>query len=318
MSELHSLSLCVRVTLDLHNLNNEGTEGNQQQTRMVHIVDSSGERHSVNAVSGDMFKHIFVEHLTPLLEEMGEPLSEGARMLNPDRINVDKSFLEAIKSKDTSGSAVQKEILTRCAVTDIAGTLVTEGGKSVARKSCVEFGWVVGIPDRTHTEQYFHVKYAPETRAKSAGQEEPGEGSVVGRQAIFHRPASSGIYALICHLELNRIGLNDLTRSLDIDKAARTKRRKATIQALMSTLIHPAGAQRNTQSPHIVDCQGVIATSRSYLPAPMMSPLNDNYIDQVQALAGTLNKVHENVLNTYVCNGLAEAAEKLREISEED
>jgi CRISPR-associated protein Cst2 len=56
------------VTLDLHNLNSEGTEGNQQQTRMVHIIDQSGHRAIVNAVSGDMFKHILVEHLVPLLK----------------------------------------------------------------------------------------------------------------------------------------------------------------------------------------------------------------------------------------------------------
>jgi CRISPR-associated protein Cst2 len=42
MPKLNSLSLCARVTLDMHNLNSEGTEGNQQQTRMVHIVDSEG------------------------------------------------------------------------------------------------------------------------------------------------------------------------------------------------------------------------------------------------------------------------------------
>ena len=49
---IHSLSLCAEVVLDLHNLNSEGTEGNQQQTRMVHIVDKDGKRHVVNAISG--------------------------------------------------------------------------------------------------------------------------------------------------------------------------------------------------------------------------------------------------------------------------
>ena len=53
MTVINSLSLCARVTLDLHSLNNEGTEGNQQQTRMVYIIDQRGRRQSVNAVSGD-------------------------------------------------------------------------------------------------------------------------------------------------------------------------------------------------------------------------------------------------------------------------
>ncbi len=83
MPKLNSLSLCARVTLDMHNLNSEGTEGNQQQTRMVHIVDSDGQRQNVNAVSGDMYKHIFVEHLTPLLAAVNQPLSRRGAAIQP-------------------------------------------------------------------------------------------------------------------------------------------------------------------------------------------------------------------------------------------
>jgi CRISPR-associated protein Cst2 len=315
MPKFNSLSLCARVTLDLHNLNSEGTEGNQQQTRMVHILDAAGERQNVNAVSGDMFKHIFVEHLTPLLESAGEPLSAGARQYNPDRVNVDDQFKAAIKDVK-EGSIVLKAVIEKCAVTDIAGTLITEG-RAVARKSCVEFGWVVGIPDKTHTEQYFHVKYAPETRAKSAGQEERGEGSVAGRQAIFHRPANSGIYALICHLELGRIGVNDITRKLMITEKQQQVRTRATIEALMSTLIKPSGAQRNTQNPHIVGCEGIISTSESYLPAPTISPLNENYRGQVEGIRETLNRIRPDSVQTHAFENLAAGVKKLQELSEE-
>lgn len=308
-----SLSICAQVTLDLHNLNSEGTEGNQQQTRMVHIVDAEGQRESVNAISGDMFKHIFVGHLTPLLEAAGESLSSGAREHNPDRVNVDDDFKAAIKDLK-GGTAVIREMIRRCAVTDIAGTLVTEG-RSVARKSCVEFGWVVGIPDKTHTEQYFHVKYAPETREKTVGQEK-GEGTVAGKQAIFHRPASSGVYALICHLELGRVGSNDISRQLEISDESRGKRARATIQALMASLIKPAGAQRNTQNPHIVDCRGVITTSRSQLPAPLVSPLNPHYIDQMKSIANTLNEIEAGAIEVHTFSGLAECVSNLKGIAE--
>src|ERR1700694_2870766 len=82
-----SLSLCARLTLDMHSLNNEGTEGNQQQTRMVHIIDQRGRRAVVNGISGDMLKHILVEHLIQLLETADQPLSPGARVHDADRIN---------------------------------------------------------------------------------------------------------------------------------------------------------------------------------------------------------------------------------------
>lgn len=95
MPIVSSLSLSARITLDLHSLNNEGTEGNQQQTRMVHIIDHNGQRAVVNAVSGDMFKHILVEHLIPLLEEARQPLSPGAIAHDADRINaMNQAFVD--------------------------------------------------------------------------------------------------------------------------------------------------------------------------------------------------------------------------------
>jgi CRISPR-associated protein Cst2 len=312
---IQSLSFCAQITMDLHNLNSEGTEGNQQQTRMVHIVDDQGERQNVNAVSGDMFKHILVEHLTPLLEAAGEPLSSGAREHNPDRVNVDPDFEKAIAEMKAS-TPILREIIRRCAVTDIAGALVTAGSRAVARKSCIEFGWVVGIPEKTHTEQYFHVKYAPETRAKTTGQER-GEGTVAGKQAIFHRPANSGIYAIICHLELGRIGVNDVSRESEIEPEARQKRARAAVQALMATLIKPAGAQRNTQNPHIVDCRGVIATSTSHLPAPLVSPLNPRFVEQMESISGTLNELQAGSVSTVAFESLAGAVQSLKSVAEQ-
>lgn len=60
MSEqkVYSLSTSARATLDMHSLNNEGGEGNQIQTRMVDIFAGDGKLHNVNAISGDMLKHI--------------------------------------------------------------------------------------------------------------------------------------------------------------------------------------------------------------------------------------------------------------------
>ena len=310
----HSLSLCARVTLDLHNLNSEGTEGNQQQTRMVHVIDERGERQIVNAVSGDMFKHILVGHLTPLLEAAGEPLSAAARRLNPDRVNADPDFEKEIKGKDHS--SVLDTALKSCAVTDIAGTLIT-AGRAVARKSCIEFGWVVGLPDRTVTEQYFHVKYEPETRAKSAGQKEKGEGTVAGTQAIFHRPANSGVYALICNIELDRIGRNDITLELAIEEVNRSRRARAAVQALMATLMHPSGAQRNTQNPHIVACEGVVAVSSTSLPAPTVSPLNPEYRVQMTGIAETLNQINAASVQTHSFENLAGGVKVLQTIAQQ-
>jgi CRISPR-associated protein Cst2 len=284
---IQSVSLCAEFTLDLHNLNSEGREGNEQQTRMVHVVDADGKHHCVNAISGDMFKHIYVKHLGPILASAGQCLSSGAAMGSADRITTDVAFKKAIKGK--SASQIQSLMLQRCAVTDIAGTLFTEG-VTVPRKSCVEFGWVVGIPDRIQTEQHFHVKYDPDRR-KSLRDAPRGEGTVAGSQTVFHRPLSSGAYALICHFELSRVGVNDVTREAVITSHDQAVRRKAMLQALAATLVRPAGAQSSTQSPHVVDCRGVLSTSTSYLPAPTVSPLAADYREQSNSIAATLNRL---------------------------
>jgi CRISPR-associated helicase Cas3 len=44
--------------------------------------------------AGDMFKHILVEHLVPLLQDAGQPLSPGAAVYNADRINTHQAFVD--------------------------------------------------------------------------------------------------------------------------------------------------------------------------------------------------------------------------------
>jgi CRISPR-associated protein Cst2 len=310
---IQSVSLCAEITISLHNLNSEGSEGNQQQTRMVHVIDESGDRHCVNAVSGDMFKHIYVRHLTAILRAMGEPLSTGAASGSPDRITVDPEFKNAIKGRNVAEA--QTEMLARCAVTDIAGTLFTEG-ITVPRKSCAEFGWVVGIPNKVHTESYFHVKYEPGYR-RVASSTPRGEGTIAGSQTVFHRPANSGVYAMVCNLELSRVGTNDITREVVISDDARRSRQRAAVQALLATLVKPAGAQSNTQNPHILGCSGVLTTSSSYLPAPMLSPLSAGFRDQIHSIAETLNKLTPGAVVAHSFDGLAEGVALMEKASAE-
>jgi CRISPR-associated protein Cst2 len=154
------------------------------------------------------------------------------------------------------------------------------------------------------------VKYAPEGRGAATGGQ-----TVAGKQAIFHRPASSGIYALICNLDLYRIGLNDITREYVVDQAGRRARAQAVIHALVSTLLKPSGAQRNTQNPHIVACEGVVAVSSTSLPAPLLSPLHDNYRDQIARAAAVLNGIREEGVTVAGFDSLADGVRILADVA---
>lgn len=314
---IYSLSLSAQVTLDMHSLNNEGGEGNQIQTRMVNIVDGNGRLQNVNAVSGDMIKHILAEHLHRIALAAGLPLCAGCRTFNANRISADEAFMAQIAKQSDADTLTQ--VLQTCAMDDMLGNLITAGNRSLPRKSVVEFGWVVGLPESTVSDSYFHVKYATERADLAKTKEQPksdeekkaAEESRKANlgQAIFHRPANSGIYALVATIEASRIGFNDITQRYVLDAAQRQARLHALLEALLYTVVEPAGAMRNTQAPHIVDVAGVVTVSRDIVPAPTLSPLKDGYNAELQALCTTLNQIRPNALTSHAFaspNGFAQ------------
>ncbi len=283
MQKVYSLSISGRVVLQMHSLNNEGGEGNQIQTRMVTIVHKRGERYepvTVNAISGDMFKHIQAEHLYLLAKERGLPLCAGCQVFSASRALDDAEFIGNLPGRD---SEVIDELLKLCAIDDLEGNLIARGARSIPRKSVAEFGWVVGLPEVTRTESYFHVRYAAERGERAEGEE------LV--QPIFHRPASSGVYAVVATFEMARIGFNDITQEYAVADDERERRYKAFMESILYTFVEPNGAMRGTQNPHILDFRGVVTVSTDVIPAPTLSPLEDGFEDEIKRVAAALNRV---------------------------
>lgn len=313
--KLHSMSICGLVTMDLHSLNNEGAEGNYMQTRQVQVVDENGKLVTVNAVSGDMFKHIQAEHLYHLAMEENLPLCNACKYFDANRIVADEEFPKAFV-KESKDADILTSVIRTCTVDDLEGILITRdiGGKkrAIARKSTLEFGWVVGRPDTTKTESFFHVKYDPKERGKGSGDE---SGANVG-QNIFHRPASSGQYAVVLNLDLYRIGRNDIAMEYVLDDKEKARRLKALLKSVLFTFIKPAGAMRNTQNPHVVTFEGVIATSSSSIPAPTISALNSNYITEIEKVSKVLNKFSPGSIEISPFKSMSEFAEQMARLAE--
>jgi CRISPR-associated protein Cst2 len=317
---IYSVSISARATLDMHSLNNEGGEGNQIQTRMVNIIDQAGRLQNVNAISGDMFKHIQAEHLFRLLgEQDGVPLCAGCQQFNANRINADSEFLAESKKNGWSDAEFIDNLLNHCALDDIEGVLVTEG-RSTPRKSVIEFAWVVGVPGSVETDSYFHVKYATERSAEQRSEDREATqstGSNLG-QAIFHRPASSGVYAAVCHLELARIGFNDITQTYAIDEDQRRARMASLLKSVLFTYMQPNGAMRSAQAPHMVDFAGVVTYSRSTVPAPTISPLKDSYREQLVALGSSLEQITPGAVSQVQFDSLSEFADIIHTLAQDE
>jgi CRISPR-associated protein Cst2 len=303
---VYSLSISAQAVLNMHSLNNEGGEGNQITTRMVNVIGEDGRLHNVNAISGDMLKHIETEHLFRLLSGREDvPLCAACREFNANRISADAEYGKAIEGK--SDAEAISLLLESCALDDMAGNLITAGNRSIPRKSVVEFSWVVGLPERTTTDSYFHVKYASERseEARAAESEEERRKANLG-QAIFHRPASSGVYAIVANFEVARIGFNDITQIYAVDDAQRAARYRALLESILYTFIEPNGAMRGTQNPHIVDFKGVVAVSSDVVPAPTMSPINGKYRQQLQGIREALEKVRPGAITLSEFDSLAQ------------
>lgn len=309
MTTLYNLSIAAQATLNLHSLNNEGSEGNQMQTRMVTISDEEGRLHTVNAISGDMLKHIQAEHLYAISRDQKLPLCAACAIFDANRMSADENFRAWVKKEKPTQIQIVDRLLS-CTLDDVEGNLITEG-QSTPRKSVVEFGWAVGLPEVISTEQFFHVKYDPDRREIPTDKKE--RESNLG-QAIFHRPANSGQYAIVCNLEAHRIGYNDISQKCVIDEDARQKRLAAVLESLLYTFIQPNGAMRNTQNPHIVAVKGVLSYSTDSAPAPLISPLSSTFVEQTEKIGSALNKIHADRLVIQRFDSLADLADLLQKL----
>ncbi len=310
-----SISINGRITLNMHSLNNEGSEGNQVLTRQVTIIDQHGKPETVTAVSGDMMKHIATEHFWRIAKENNIVLSETSKSFNANRIiwsDLTRGDIKDIDSKNQG--SIMDALIKTCALSDIAGAMITSKG-NFARKSVMEFGWMLALPEANETDNYFHVKLVPDAKAtKKESDPDDESGKSNEGQNIFHRPANSGIYAFVGNLEISRLGYNDVFKTYPISDEARKERYQALLKSVLYTFIKPNGAMRNTQNPHILNIEGAISYSFSSCPAPTVSGLKDGYVEEIEEITKMLNKIDEGNIKIKTFNSFSEFTDIFSEL----
>lgn len=295
---VYSISISGLLSLQLHALNNEGNEGNQSLTRRYYIIQKGmNEPEYVNGISGDMLKHIQAEHLHRIAMEAGLPLSEGGKRFNPDRIGYDLDHdLPIFPDKTADLAAKTAHVLQSCTLSDLEGFMVTEKkGQTLKRESVIEFGAVVGLPTLVKTQSYFHAKYG------------------VDNPTPYNVQISSGLYATVAHLEAFRIGYNPHSFDYAITPTERKQRLEALLKSVLYTYLQPNGAKRNTHLPHPDLFTGVITVSTRRCPAPMVSPLAENYSSQLAGIAETLNVINgAGTIHCFPFETMAEFAQQIQ------
>ena len=301
-NKVYEIAILGRAVWQLHSLNNEGTVGNVTEPRSVRIIDPKTKKAvSTDGISGEMLKHIHTEIMWALDDKSN--LCYACKVLNPEKFNY---TIKAKKVKTNNKVDIAlKEALTSCDICDIHGFLIER--PTVSRKSTIEFGWTLGIPE-IYRDIHTHARHA--LGEKGGGEsEEVKEGATT--QMVYHRPTRSGIYAIVSVFQPWRVGLNEAKAdkySYDAKDEERKRRYKLALKAYQILFSRPEGAMTTTRLPHVEDFSGVIVYSTKPIPVPVISPLKEEYISEIETIANSI----DNDLKIIKFSSIAEFAKEIR------
>jgi len=268
MNEIvYEIGFAGRIRIDAHSLNNEGTVGNVTEPRT--IVLANGEK--TDGISGEMLKHIHTEALWQLAKDKKIPLCPACEKLSPMKAGANKNI-----SKMKVEAALTEAL--NCTICDTHGFLIEK--PTLSRKSTIEFGWALALPNKFYRDIHVHTRVA-------AG--EKGEEAEVKEQMIYNRPTRSGTYAFISVFQPWRIGLNEIDYTYVVDDKTRKERYELVLDAYKAMMARLEGAMTTTRLPHFEDIEGLIVKTKNATPVPVISPLSDGYTQQIETIAGTQN-----------------------------
>jgi CRISPR-associated protein Cst2 len=302
------IALMARVTWNLHSLNNEGTVGNVTEPRTV--VLASGQKS--DGISGEMLKHIHAYNIW-LLQDDKSQFCPACQRLQPQKAD-EPAYRKTLTDKTITNTEVMAKVIANCALCDLHGFLIQD--PPINRRSTIEFGWAVGLPEHYHREIHLHARHSMEERQAREKREasEESEEREVSAQMVYHRPTRSGVYALVSLFQPWRIGLNEINYEY-VDKVDRNVDRQArhglALQAYKAAFTRADGAMTSTRLPHVEAIEGVIAVSETHFPAPLISPLKAAYLDEVQEFAKRQKSVRLSIFKS-----LSEISQVLDELSE--
>ena len=83
-------------------------------------------------------------------------------------------------------------------------------------------------------------------------------------------------------------------------------RARALLESTLYTFLKPTGAMRSSQAPHLVNFEGVVSISTGATPAPTVSPLKDNYREQIGRIREALESVSPGTVDVAEFSSLAD------------
>ena len=267
MNEVYEIGIVGRIRIDAHSLNNEGTVGNVTEPRTIVLADGR----KTDGISGEMLKHIHTEAFWQLAKERNVTLCQACQTLRPEKANKNPNVTNVKEAEGALNEAL------KCALCDIHGFLVEK--PTLSRKSTIEFGWAIAIPERFYRDIHVHTRVAPGEKGREAETE----------QMIYNRPTRSGVYAFVSIFQPWRIGLNEINYGYVPNDEDRKQRYDLVIDAYKAMLSRLEGAMTTTRLPHTSEIEGLIIIATNAMPVPLISPLKDDYKEQIEKIVKPKN-----------------------------
>ncbi|MCE4604208.1 MAG: type I-A CRISPR-associated protein Cas7/Csa2 [Aeropyrum sp.] len=278
-----SLSLSMRVLVNLESLNMAESIGNVTRHRRAPVVIEDNGRYRliyVPVVSGMSLAHHYQVHLAKAASKMGLKVTRmsllGYFMKFSDD-NIIKNHYPEVHGKFNKKNPCEAErtIVSECVVGDIGGFLYTDG--LVKRTSRFSFSYLAPTLDSLEdgaagAYPQLHVRYTPEARK--------------GEQALIYVDNASALYTLSFLLEADKISKLDVCASLgqkpdDLGTAERVKRFEAAVQALIAMLGNLGfGAKRTRSLPHWKVESAVVAAAKGVAPFVASPGHSKDYIQE--------------------------------------
>lgn len=278
---LKYVTFAVKVQLNVHDLNNEAVAGDVQDIRITEFLDEEGKLQEAAAVSGRMIKHWHYEIMRQLGLEQGLPFCDACRIGEPVRpsVIVDDNGQKKLSHQEAIDKGAT-EVVKSCIVCDIHGYLAAIGTTSERRSSRVMFSWLMPV-----LESEFRAKQVIYSRVKSGMDFKE---TTLTSQMPYYKSYASGIYAFVSALDVERIGLVELSLGTNnpyaIEDSDRKQRARAAIEAYRYLISGQMGASLSHAIPHTQPIEVLVAYSEtSPIPFPI-SPIYSDYIEEYKGL----------------------------------
>lgn len=305
---IYEIAILGKVTWNLHSLNNEGTVGNVTEPRTIALADGT----QTDGISGEMLKHMHAEYMWALESDKNN-FCEVCKKFHPERAD------GSVKGKNNAEEVVRTAL--NCEMCDVHGFLVqrpTTSRESTVEFGWAV--GLPGVQRRIHVHSRHALHEARLVEEKNPGEwgddkcswsQKREDGTeetctansaeshlykVKGRwycsehvpgsatpQMIYHRPTRSGVYGVVSVFQPWRIGLNNVNFNYDINDVGKRKSRyELVLKAYQAMFMRPEGAMTSTRLPHTENFEGVIVISKTNFPVPVISPLKDDYKEQIK------------------------------------